>query len=145
MERRPIVVFLMYDAILRFMGYLSVNSGGGPSTPNFPQLGVAGNGLEATIREIDQYLMGVQNWVLKSKEGLTREQARRIFQRYHSPSAREQADAAGEGASEAAPERQTQQIQQILHYMEQTTQRLDLIENDIGYIKEKVDTILKRL
>lgn len=145
MERKANVVFIASDAILRSMGSIPVISGGGPTSPNVPQMGLAANSLEATIREIDQYLMGVQNWVLKSKEGLTREQARRIFQRYHSPGQREQGEVPGEGASEPVPERQTQQIQQILHYMEQTTQRLDLIENDIGYIKEKVDTILKRL
>lgn len=109
------------------------------------QKGVAVGGLKATIREIDQYLMGVQNWVLKSKEGLTREQARRIFQRYHSPGQKDPAEPQVEGSSPSTPERQTHQIQQILHYMEQTTQRLDVIENDIGYIKEKVDAILKKL
>jgi hypothetical protein len=108
-------------------------------------MGLAMSGLVATIRDIDEYLMGVQDWVLKSKEGLTREQARRIFQRYHSPGQRELGEAPEENPSAPTPDRETHQIQQILHYMEQTTQRLDLIENDIGYIKEKVDAILKRL
>ncbi len=130
------------------MGMVPVDSAGGLRASNQPSMGLAVNGLAATIREIDQYLMGVQDWVLKSKEGLTREQARRIFQRYHSPGQKDPSLEATEespSAQGSAPDRQTHQIQQILHYMEQTTQRLDLIENDIGYIKEKVDAILKRL
>ncbi len=127
------------------MGITSVNSIGGFETSHQSMVGLAVNGPAATIREIDQYLMGVQDWVLKSKEGLTREQARRIFQRYHGPVQKEQGETPEEGTPAQTPERQTRQIQQILHYMEQTTQRLDLIENDIGYIKEKVDAILKRL
>ena len=127
------------------MGILPVNVRGGIGPSRHPQKGVAVSGLAATIREIDQYLMGVQNWVLKSREGLTREQAQRIFQRYHSPRQKESPEAPEEGSAPPTVDRQTHQIQKILHYMEQTTQRLDLIENDIGYIKEKVDAILKKL
>ncbi|MBW7937459.1 MAG: hypothetical protein H3C63_01025 [Candidatus Omnitrophica bacterium] len=85
--------------------------------------------------------------MLRNKEGLTREQARRIFQRYTTPQAAGEATpGSAENAEPASPaERQSQQITQILQYMEQTTQRLDLIENDIGYIKDKVDAILKKL
>jgi hypothetical protein len=85
--------------------------------------------------------------VLKNKEGLTREQAQRIFQRYHGPGQKDaEAQVPPEEVSGASiAERQTRQIHQILQYMEQTTQRLNLIENDISYIKEKVDLILKRL
>ena len=36
-------------------------------------------------------------------------------------------------------------VSQILNYMENTNQRLDQIENDIGYIKDRVDAILKKL
>ncbi|MBE7488723.1 MAG: hypothetical protein KJ050_06705 [Candidatus Omnitrophica bacterium] len=92
--------------------------------------------LAHSIADLRDHLLVLESWVLRNKEGLTREQARRIFQRYTTPQA----------AGEATPaERQSQQITQILQYMEQTTQRLDLIENDIGYIKDKVDAILKKL
>ena len=105
------------------------------------------NGLAATLSDIDRFLTGVHDWVLKSKEGLTRDQARRIFHRYSTPTQKETPLAEAEAGIAPAPpaDRQSQQMNRILQYMEQTTQRLDLIENDIGYIKEKVDAILKRI
>lgn len=105
------------------------------------------NTLAHTIADIRANLTILEHWVLKNKEGLTREQARRIFQRYSTPPSTEEATPnIMEGPEPASmAERQSQQISQILKYMEQTTQRLDLIENDIGYIKDKVDAILKKL
>jgi hypothetical protein len=105
--------------------------------------------LAYTLSGINHYLDGVYAWVLKNKEGLTREEAKRIFLRYRSPGEKTEAgvdppQTAPTGPS-APTDRQAHQIHQILHYMEQTTQRLDVIENDIVYIKERVDAILKKL
>jgi hypothetical protein len=105
-------------------------------------------GLVDTLSDITHFLNGVQAWVLKNKEGLTREDAKRIFQRYRAGGEKEaeKASTAAEGHSAAQSlERQSHQIGQIVNYMEQTTKRLDQIEDDIGYIKDKVDAILKRL
>lgn len=103
--------------------------------------------LVHTLNEVEKYLAGVQTWVLKSKEGLTRDQAKRIFQRYHGHGTEEQDQSKNgvETASTDSAEQQSRQIQRVLQYMELTTQRLNLIESDIGYIKEKVDAILKKL
>ncbi|MCG3198325.1 MAG: hypothetical protein HUU16_03200 [Candidatus Omnitrophica bacterium] len=103
--------------------------------------------LAITLAEINRYLDGVHAWVLKSKEGLTRDQAKRIFQRYwakETPTSEKESSAAP-AAVESRDERQARQIGQILSLMEQTTQRLEVIETDIATIKEKVDSILKRL
>lgn len=103
--------------------------------------------LAITLAEISQYLDGVHTWVLKSKEGLTKDQAKRIFQRYWTKdTAGAQGDAhADPAAAESRDDRQSRQIGQILSLMEQTTQRLEVIETDIATIKDKVDSILKRL
>lgn len=105
--------------------------------------------LAFTLSGINHYLDGAYAWVLKNKEGLTREEAKRIFLRYRSPGEKADGNTDPSSQAESVPppntDRQAHQIHQILHYMEQTTQRLDVIENDIVYIKERVDAILKKI
>jgi len=101
----------------------------------------------AVYRFLDDVLV----WVEKTRAGLTREEARRIFHRYRSDKekpAEPSPSAPGEPpppVEEAGAPAEKQELARIVNYMETTTLRLDQIETDIGYIKEKVDTILKKL
>jgi len=106
------------------------------------------NAAAATLIEIDHYLDQIYDWVLKSRGGLTREDAKKILHRYRSGSPESETPSPipstpNEPQSEMA--RQAHKIDQIIGYMEETTQRLDQIENDIGYLKDKIDLILKKL
>lgn len=100
------------------------------------------------LMEINQVLEEVYDWVQKNKLGMTKEDAKRIFHRYRTakekPADQEPPDPKADAPVSLA-ERQSKQISQILNYMEETSGRLDNIENDIGYIKERVETILKKL
>jgi len=104
--------------------------------------------LAIELLEINRFLDEVYDWVQRNKIGMTREDARRIFHRYKSakdaPEPPPESDSPPQ-ATQGLAEKQSRQISQILTYMEQTSQRLDNIENDIGYIKERVDSILKKL
>ena len=102
----------------------------------------------ATLNEINHYLDDLYDWVLKSRGGLTREDAKKIFHRYRSGTPSKESpptepEKSGEPKSDL--DMQSRKINQIIGYMEETTQRLDHIENDIGYLKEKIDLILKKL
>jgi len=106
------------------------------------------SGTVATLNEIGHYLDDLYDWVLKSRGGLTREDAKKIFHRYRSgtpgtdtPSQHPQTPE----TPQSDADRQARKIDQIIGYMEETTQRLDHIENDIGYLKDKIDLILKKL
>ena len=106
------------------------------------------NATAATLTEINHYLDHLYDWVLKSRGGLTREDAKNIFHRYRAgnqppevptPNPRPEEETGSE------TDRQARKIDQIIGYMEETTLRLDQIENDIGYLKDKIDLILKKL
>ena len=102
----------------------------------------------ATLHEINHYLDELYHWVLKSRGGLTREDAKKIFHRYRSgtPSSKDPStDPEESGQGRSALENQSRKIDQIIGYMEETTQRLDHIENDIVYLKDKIDLVLKKL
>ena len=104
--------------------------------------------LALELLEINQVLDEVFDWVQKNKLGMTKEDAKRIFHRYRTakekPAEPESPEPKADSPVSLA-ERQSKQISQILNYMEETSGRLDNIENDIGYIKERVETILKKL
>ena len=104
----------------------------------------------AALMEVNQYLDGLYNWVLKSRSGLTREDAKKIFHRYRTPGADAPTpeptnDPEAPKEQSALLESQSRKIDQIIGYMEETTQRLDQIENDIGYLKDRIEVILKKL
>ncbi len=102
----------------------------------------------ATLNEINHYLDDLYDWVLKSRGGLTREDAKKIFHRYRSGTPAKEESATGPekpGTEKPDLDPQARKIDQIIGYMEETTQRLDHIENDIGYLKDKIDLILKKL
>ena len=107
------------------------------------------NAIAAEIFEIQTLLDEVYAWVEKNRIGLSREDAKRIFHRYRAekPKPAEAAPPSPEGEPSPAREldHQARQISQILGYMEDTNHRLDQIETDIGYIKDRVDAILKKL
>jgi len=106
------------------------------------------NAITAEIFEIQNLLEEVYAWVQKNKIGLSRDDAKRIFHRYRSEKEKA-AESAPPSTGDVPPskelDQQARQISQILGYMEDTNQRLDQIENDIGYIKDRVDAILKKL
>lgn len=99
--------------------------------------------LVATLEHVGSFLDEVLDWVLKSKQGLTRDEARRIFQRYRAPV--KEGEEAQESVAAPAEERTTGQASRLMSYMEQTNLRLDQIETDLVYIKERVDQILRKL
>lgn len=106
----------------------------------------------ATLNEVSTHLDLLYDWVLKSRGGLTREDAKRIFHRYRSGSGAPESPESPPSNQPSDPDRplslgeqQARKIDQIIGYMEQTTQRLDQIETDITYLKDKVDLILKKL
>ena len=104
--------------------------------------------IAAEIFEIQRVLDEVFDWVQKNKMGLSREDAKRIFHRYRSDKGKPEEPTPPSSPPESPSgdlDRQSKQITQILGYMEDTNQRLDQIENDIGYIKDRVDAILKKL
>ena len=106
------------------------------------------NAITAEIFEIQSLLEEVYAWVQKNKIGLSREDAKRIFHRYRSEkekAAEGTPPSGGEEPPSKELDHQARQISQIRNYMENTNQRLDQIETDIGYIKDRVDAILKKL
>jgi len=100
------------------------------------------------LNQINSFLDEIYTWVLKSKEGLTKDEARRIFQRYRSVPKKdsdEQPPDSPDNGEQPQNSHQERQMAQILNYMTETTTRLNQIEDDIGYIKARVDSILKKL
>ncbi len=57
--------------------------------------------LAHSIADLRDHLLVLESWVLRNKEGLTREQARRIFQRYTTPQAAGEATPDGTDHSKA--------------------------------------------
>lgn len=105
------------------------------------------NAIAAEIFEIQSLLNEVYAWVEKNRIGLTREDAKRIFHRYRAEKGPAPTDTSPDTGQQPPAEQdpQARQISQILSYMEDTNHRLDQIENDIGYIKDRVDAILRKL
>ena len=104
--------------------------------------------LALELMEINYVLEEVYDWVQKNKLGMTKEDAKRIFHRYRSATGKPPEPESSEPKADSPmslAERQSKQISQILNYMEETSGRLDNIESDIGYIKERVEAILKKL
>lgn len=74
---------------------------------------------------------------LRSKSGLSADDARRVFDEYHS---RRQQEPEPPGATG-----DRRLLEQILDYMESTSAKLDKIEQDITDLRHQVDSILRRL
>lgn len=87
----------------------------------------------------------------RNRSGFTKSEAKKLF--YSLRGGKPEGE--GEGGDEEDPDdpieavnkAQTtdQKIEQIIDYMKDTTSKLDRIEDDINFLKEQVDRILKRI
>ncbi|MFH1739684.1 MAG: hypothetical protein ABIH23_11800 [bacterium] len=96
-------------------------------------------GLGASLGEI------VPEWIscmARNKDGFTKEEAKNIFYRFRQK--KSEAPEEEEPGSEE-PQDTDARFNKIMVYMEETSKKLDRIEDDISFLKEQVSDILKRL
>ncbi len=87
-------------------------------------------------------LNGVEVFMaLKNKLGLTKEQAKKMYYQFHSKKSPGQEPEQDPEKSESPDEK----ISIIIDYMKETSQKLDKIEDDIAYLKDQVNQIIKKL
>jgi len=82
----------------------------------------------------------------RSRQGLSQEEAKKLFFQFRKKSM----DGSGpepEPEDEDRPEADSERAlsQQMQVFMQETSQKLDRIENDIDYLKNQVDNILKKI
>lgn len=73
-------------------------------------------------------------YVLRNKLGLTREEAKRIFNQFRSP-----------GAPPPESPGNSPEFREVMKHMQETSVRLDRIEKDLEYLKRQVDRILEQV
>ena len=80
---------------------------------------------------------------IRNRVGLTREEARRIFNQFRGRSPDPET---GDPEKPNEPETQTSpDMREVSRYMRETNHRLDHIEKDLEYLKKQVDRVLERL
>jgi hypothetical protein len=89
-----------------------------------------------TIDSIEVLINRLYMAVKKNPLGMTRDEAKKAYFRFRSKK---------EDTPESSGEDQEQKINRILLYMNETTVKLDRIEEDISFLKEQVGTIIKKL
>jgi len=75
---------------------------------------------------------------LRNRLGLTREEARRIFYRFRT--AQDPRPGSPGGHPHDSPE-----LREVARQMQETSLRLDRIEQDLDYLKKQVDRILEKV
>jgi len=78
----------------------------------------------------------------RSKDGLSQEEAKKMFFRFRRKGAPEPAEPE---PSEPGPTGQGDVPAQMVTFMRETAQKLDRIETDIDYLKKQVDQILRKI
>ncbi len=79
------------------------------------------------------------SYMARNKSGFTREQAKELFYSFR----KKQDDP--ESPEPDEPEDTDARFAKIMDYMEETSKKLDRIEDDVAFLKDQVSAILKRL
>ncbi|RJP26382.1 MAG: hypothetical protein C4527_15535 [Candidatus Omnitrophota bacterium] len=85
-------------------------------------------------------------FMLKNKFGFTKDQAKKLYSTFRSKG--ESGDNGDDGDEEnnsVEPQTIDDKISMIMGYMKETSAKLDRIEDDITYLKQQVENILKRI
>lgn len=81
-------------------------------------------------------------FMVRNRFGLTKEQAKKLYYDYHGAGEEQTPD---RNQPEGKPQTAEEKISMIMDYMKETSAKLDQIENDIAFLKQQVNEILKRL
>ncbi|HOE10688.1 MAG TPA: hypothetical protein PLQ35_15375 [bacterium] len=81
------------------------------------------------------------SFMVRNKDGFTREEAKSLFYRFRQKKTEEPE----EESRSNQPQDTDARLERIMDYMEETSKKLDRIEDDITFLKEQVADILKRL
>lgn len=79
---------------------------------------------------------------VRNRLGLTREEARRIFNQFRGRSSEPAPPSPGKDGPETGED---PELREVVRHMRETNQRLDHIEKDLEYLRRQVDRILERL
>ncbi len=79
------------------------------------------------------------SYMARNKSGFTREQAKELFYSF-----RKKKDEPGSPEPDEAEDTDAR-FAKIMDYMEETSKKLDRIEDDVAFLKDQVSAILKRL
>ncbi len=82
-------------------------------------------------------------FMLKNKFGFTKEQAKKLYSSYRNKDSDQGKNEGGQKPEE--PQSIDDKISMIMDYMQETSSKLDRIEDDISYLKQQVENILKRI
>jgi hypothetical protein len=84
--------------------------------------------------------------MLKNKLGLSKEDAKKIYYKYRAKgSGQDDEPGNDESQKSSPPQNADQKIAMIMDYMQETSAKLERIENDIDYLKNQVDKILQKI
>ncbi|HPA47063.1 MAG TPA: hypothetical protein PK395_14960 [bacterium] len=81
------------------------------------------------------------SFMVRNKDGFTREEAKSLFYRFRQKKTEEPE----EQPDSDQPQDTDARLERIMVYMEETSKKLDRIEDDITFLKDQVADILKRL
>lgn len=81
--------------------------------------------------------------MLKNKFGMSKDEAKNLFFKFRGSSSEPENNPSKMAAPE--PQGTDEKIAVILDYMKDTSVKLEKIENDIEFLKEQIDRILKQL
>ncbi len=84
-------------------------------------------------------------YMLKNKFGFTKEQAKKLYSTYRNKGEGGEDDGNNEEDPQSEQQNIDEKISMIMGYMKETSAKLDRIEDDIAYLKNQVENILKRI
>jgi predicted transcriptional regulator len=87
---------------------------------------------------VDSIWNALSFFILRNKDGLTKKEAKKVYYSLRGGSSDDE-----EGNDPEMQARQT--MDQVLNYMEETSKKLNKMEEDLTYLKRQVDQILRRL
>lgn len=94
--------------------------------------------LASSVADLSQWLGRLALAAKKNPFGMTREEAKKAYFRFHNRGAQD--EEVGHGGEDPDVK-----LDRIMRYMEETNSKLSKIEEDIEFLKQQVGLILKKL